>query len=115
MQLTAPHHLAPEQIDGKVGPASDQYALGVLLYFCVTRQFPQRLRGARPPVKPAQLAAGAGRRSRRAPRGRAADRFESVFALGRELLEFASARGQAQWRRYYQPTAQAHPSGPARR
>ena len=52
VQLTAPHHLAPEQIDGKVGPASDQYALGVLLYFCVTRQFPQRLRGARPPVKP---------------------------------------------------------------
>ena len=50
VQLNAPpHHLAPEQIDGKVGPASDQYALGVLLYFCVTGEFPQRLRGARPP------------------------------------------------------------------
>ena len=69
-----PHHLAPEQIDGKVGPASDQYALGVLLYFCVTRQFPQRLRGARPPVKPTELPAALdavlGRATRVAP-GRA--------------------------------------------
>ncbi|MFL5307107.1 MAG: serine/threonine-protein kinase [Polyangia bacterium] len=105
-----PHHLAPEQIDGKVGPASDQYALGVLLYFCVTRQFPQRLRGARPPVKPTDLPAALDAVLGRATRVGPAERFESVYALGRELLEFASERGQAQWRRYYHPTAAAHPS-----
>ncbi|HSS40144.1 MAG TPA: serine/threonine-protein kinase [Polyangia bacterium] len=116
VQLSAPpHHLAPEQIDGKVGPASDQYALGVLLYFCVTRQFPQRLRGARAALKrtdakptelPPALDAVLGRATRFGP----AERFESVYALGRELLEFASERGQAQWRRYYLPEAAAHPS-----
>ena len=117
VQLSAPpHHLAPEQIDGKVGPASDQYALGVLLYFCVTRQFPQRLRGARAPVKrgrdlPPALNAVLGRATRLRP----AERFESVYALGRELLEFASERGQAQWRRYYQPEAPRIPRGQAHR
>ena len=111
LQLSAqPHHLAPEQIDGKVGPASDQYALGVLLYFCVTRQFPQRLRGARPPGKPASLPAPLDAILGRATRVGPADRFESVYAFGRELLAFASERGQAQWRLYYQPAAQAHPS-----
>ncbi|HVV17502.1 MAG TPA: serine/threonine-protein kinase [Polyangia bacterium] len=110
-QVTAPpHHLAPEQIDGKVGPASDQFALGVLLYFCLTRQFPQRLRGARSAVKPANLPPALDAVLARATRLAPAERFESVYALGRELLEFASQRGQAQWRRYYQPEAAAHPS-----
>src|SRR6185437_3493460 len=38
--LGTPQYLAPEQIDGKVGPASDQYALGVLLYVCLTLRLP---------------------------------------------------------------------------
>ncbi len=114
--LAPPHHLAPEQIDGKVGPASDQYALGVLLYFCVTRQFPPRLRGGRPAKKATDLPPGLEAIFARATRVGPGERFESVYALGRELLEFASERGQAQWRLYYQPEAPAHPSwsgGPA--
>ncbi len=97
------HHLAPEQIDGKVGPASDQYALGVLLHFCLTRRFPDPLHrgrgGPRSPALPSVLAAVLHRATRVVP----AERFESVYALGRELLAFASPRGQAQWRDYYHP------------
>ena len=33
-------YLSPEQVNGKAGPASDQYALGVLLYACLTRRLP---------------------------------------------------------------------------
>jgi len=106
--MPASHHLAPEQIDGKVGPASDQYALGVLLHFCLTRRSPDALRGrsrspggAMPPELEAVL--------RRATRVPPAERFESVYALGRELLAFASPRGQAQWRAYYRPDADGRP------
>src|SRR5262249_42073234 len=35
-----PHFLAPEQITGDVIPASDQYAIGVLLYRCLTNRNP---------------------------------------------------------------------------
>jgi hypothetical protein len=96
------HHLAPEQIDGKVGPASDQYALGVLLHLCLTRRLPQHptLRDGRsaPGDLPAALWAILARATCVAP----ADRYESVYALGRELLPFASERGQVRWQGYYE-------------
>jgi serine/threonine protein kinase len=38
--MGTPHFLAPEQLAGKVVPASDQYAIGLLLYVCLTRQHP---------------------------------------------------------------------------
>lgn len=106
--LPASHHLAPEQIDGKVGPASDQYALGVLLHFCLTRRFPAPLRG-RGHAPDVQLPAALEAVLRRATRVTPAERFESVYALGRELLEFASPRGQAQWSGYYRPDPDQRP------
>jgi serine/threonine-protein kinase len=111
--VPASHHLAPEQIDGKVGPASDQYAVGVLLHFCLTRRFPDRARAIRVASArddlPADLPVALDTILRRATRVSPSDRFESVYALGRELLEFASPRGQAQWRAYYRPESQPPP------
>ncbi|HXU62551.1 MAG TPA: serine/threonine-protein kinase, partial [Polyangia bacterium] len=108
--MPASHHLAPEQIDGKVGPASDQYALGVLLHFCLTRRFPDSLRGGRGRSSGVQLPPGLEAVLHRATRMAPAERFESVYALGRELLDFASSRGQAQWRGYYRPQPDQRPA-----
>ncbi|HXJ23315.1 MAG TPA: serine/threonine-protein kinase [Polyangia bacterium] len=107
------HHLAPEQIDGKVGPASDQYALGVLLHLCLTRRLPEHptLRDGRD--TPDQLPAGLAEVLSRAMRVAPSDRFESVYALGRELLPFASERGQVLWRGYYEPRLEAPQISPA--
>src|SRR5204863_5067533 len=38
--IGTPQSLSPVQISGNVAPASDQYALGVLLYVCLTGQLP---------------------------------------------------------------------------
>jgi hypothetical protein len=107
---TPSHHLAPEQIDGKVGPASDQYALGVLLRSCLTGRPPQPPRGGRAAAPRGGLPAALEAILRRATQLAPGERFESVYAFGRELLEFASPRGQAQWRGYYDP--QRRPRSP---
>lgn len=116
--LGTPQYLAPEQIDGKVGPASDQYALGVLLYVCLTLRLPYEEMEDRRLLR----AIEAGRFE--APRALRADlpevleaivlramhvapgeRFESVYALGCELWGLASPRAQAEWRAYYHPAS----------
>ncbi len=38
--IGTPQYLSPEQIEGTVGNESDQYALGVLLYVCLTQRLP---------------------------------------------------------------------------
>ena len=38
--LGTPQYLSPEQVEGRVVPESDQYALGMLLYACLTRELP---------------------------------------------------------------------------
>jgi serine/threonine protein kinase len=113
-----PQYLAPEQVDGKVGPASDQYALGVLIYACLTLRLPyedhqsfgllraiesgkfespRRLR----PDLPEALE----RIVLRAMHVSPGERFESVYALGQQLWELASRRGQDEWKNYYFPPA----------
>ncbi|MET7707510.1 serine/threonine-protein kinase [Micromonospora sp. NPDC005413] len=43
MVLGTPAYLAPEQLDGALAtPAADMYALGVLLYYCLTGRLPYR-------------------------------------------------------------------------
>ncbi|HEY7374757.1 MAG TPA: serine/threonine-protein kinase, partial [Polyangia bacterium] len=109
-----PQYLAPEQIDGKAVPHTDQYAIGVMLYVCLTRSLPYQdhqsfglLRAivvgkfpaprALRPELPETLEEIILRAMRTAPE----ERFESVYALGRELWQFASSAAREQWRAYY--------------
>jgi serine/threonine protein kinase len=114
--LGTPQYLAPEQIDGKVGPASDQYALGVVLYVCLTLRLPyedhqnrhllraietgtfespRKFRSDLPDVLEAIVL--------RAMHVSPSERFESVYALGQRLWDLASPRSQEEWRSYYLP------------
>ena len=109
-----PQYLSPEQVEGTAGPESDQYALGVLMYVCLTKRLPfQDLRDLsllraiesgrfeRPRVYRPDLPEGLEATILRAMRVSPADRFESVHALGQALWEFASPRGKDQWKNYY--------------
>jgi serine/threonine protein kinase len=121
--IGTPQYLSPEQIEGSVGPESDQYALGVLMYMCLTRKLPygsfQSMRLFRaiaegkfdPPRKlradiPEGLEAIVLRAMHVSPKGR----FESIHAVGQRLWEFASPRGQSQWKVFYSPTPVAAPA-----
>ncbi|HLK91284.1 MAG TPA: serine/threonine-protein kinase [Polyangia bacterium] len=116
--LGTPQYLAPEQIDGKVGPASDQYALGVLLYVCLTLRLPYEETEDRRLLRAIEAGRFEAPRALRADLPEAleaivlramhvspGERFESVYALGRELWELASPRAQAEWRAYYHPSS----------
>ena len=122
--LGTPQYLSPEQVNGKVGPESDQYALGVLLYVCLTKKLPfeehQNLsllraievgrfsgpRAHRPEI-PAALEAIVLRAMSADPRAR----FPSVHALGQALWSFASPRGQVEWKNYYFPAPPTDDTG----
>ena len=115
--LGTPQYMSPEQVNGKVGPESDQYALGVLLYVCLTRKLPfeehqnfSLLRAIdmgrfpsprvhRPDIPPKLEAI-----ILRAMHTNPAERFDSVHALGQALWAFASNRGKLEWRNFYFPT-----------
>jgi serine/threonine-protein kinase len=110
--IGTPYYLAPEQVaDNRASsPASDQYAIGVVLYECLSGVRPFQadslflvlqsivagshapLSQHRPDIDPGLVAVVA----------RAMDldptrRFPSVTMLGRALLPFASERGQLLW------------------
>jgi serine/threonine-protein kinase len=109
-------YLSPEQAKGLrlVNQASDQYALGVVMYECVTGRTPQRgepiyrllknvtegrhtppgqLRPDLPPAFEAII--------ERAMAVKAQERFASVHALGRAIFPYASADGKRQFEDFY--------------
>jgi len=109
-----PQYLAPEQVDGRALPQTDQYAIGVVLYVCLTKTLPYQNhasfgllraivlghftppRALRPDL-PEKLEGIILRAMRTAPE----ERFESAHALGRDLWEFASPDARAKWRSYF--------------
>ena len=112
--LGTPQYLSPEQVNGKVGPESDQYALGVLLYVCLTKKLPfeehQNLTLLRaieagrfqgPCVHRPEIPQPLEAIILRAMHVNPAERFDSVHALGQALWSFASSRGQVEWKNYY--------------
>jgi hypothetical protein len=110
--IGTPFYLAPEQImDARAaGPQSDQYALGVIMYECLTGSRPFEaeslfvvfqaiVAGAPPPprqLRP-EIPAGLEGIVLRAMSIDPAARFESTSGLGRALLPFASSRMQSIW------------------
>jgi serine/threonine protein kinase len=111
--IGTPYYLAPEQVlDSRAAsPASDQYAIGVVLYECMTGERPFQSDNLYAVFQ--AIVAGAAAR----PRDRRPDidaqfeevvlramnvspewRFASVTALGCALWPFASERGRMLWR-----------------
>jgi serine/threonine-protein kinase len=111
--MGSPGYLSPEQIERTrpAGAASDQYALGIILYECVTGRQPfgvgdgvstifnDILDGKRPPADELRpdLPEGLQRIIERATSRDPAARFPSVRALGKALLPFASPRAALTW------------------
>jgi serine/threonine-protein kinase len=110
--IGTPYYLAPEQImDSKsAGSASDQYALGIILYECLTGKrpydgdnlfvvfqgivggTPQRPRALRPEIPPELEEV-----TLRAMKSDAKLRFPTIDDFGRALLPFASSRARVIW------------------
>jgi hypothetical protein len=109
------HYLSPEQVTGMpVDGRSDEFALGVILFECLTGQRPhhgdtvftimraisegrfQRPRVLRPDMLPALEAV-----ILRALALRPEDRFPTVHAMGNGLLPFATPRAQVMWGDYF--------------
>jgi serine/threonine protein kinase len=112
--LGTPQYLSPEQVNGKVGPESDQYALGVLLYVCLTKKLPFEEHQNLSLLRAIEIGRFQGPRAHRpeipqpleaivlrAMHAKPAERFDSVHALGQALWTFASSRGQVEWKNYY--------------
>ncbi len=110
--IGTPFYLAPEQIvdNRAAGPASDQYALGVIMYECLAGRRPFEAENlfvvfqaivAGNPLPPSHFRPGIPPALEgvvlRAMHLEPTARFPNAAALGRALLPFASARTRSIW------------------
>jgi len=112
--IRTPNYLSPEQINSKALPASDQYALGLLLYVCLTNRHPFEGLDGLPLIRAIE------RGELRKPRAFRADipeeleqiiakamhldpaqRYATVHEFGRMLWPFGSQLGKGVWKKYY--------------
>jgi len=120
--LGTPYYMAPELVRGakNCSPFSDQYALGVVFYRCLTGRFPFRgstpfetmnailggnykpLRELIPDLDPHFESAVA-----RAMHPEIAQRYPTLIAMGADLLRHASPLVQAQWAKFFGVTSTA--------
>ena len=96
-----PSYMSPEQALGRpANELSDQYAIGALLYRCLTGRPPQGV-----PPRPREVRADVPERLEeivlRALDPTPAKRFRTVHELGHALVAFASAGGRGRWKPYY--------------
>jgi eukaryotic-like serine/threonine-protein kinase len=110
--IGTPRYLPPEALQGaqELGPLSDQYSLGVVLYQCVTGRTPfagdtlvsllnSLSRGAFEPPRALQpsVSPGLDRVITRALSPEPSERFPTIREMGRALLELAAERTQMVW------------------
>ncbi len=126
--IGTPYYLAPEQVNDSrnASPASDQYAIGVVLYECMMGERPFQADSLYGVFQ--AIVAGAAARPRdrfpdidakfeavvlRAMGVSAESRFASVTALARALWPFASARGRMLWQALGSAEPLSPPAPPA--
>jgi serine/threonine-protein kinase len=112
--LGTPNYLSPEQLNGKVSPASDQYAIALMLFVCLTKKHPYAGLQGLPLVraiekgqfqKPRELRADIPEELEQiiltAMHLEPEKRYPDVQTLGQKLWLFGSELGQGVWRKYY--------------
>lgn len=109
-----PNYLSPEQVSGKVVPASDQYALALLLYVCLTKRHPFEELDGLPLIRAIERGEIKPPRSFRpeipeelewvilkAMHTDPAQRFGSMREFGQKIWPWGSQLGQGLWKKYY--------------
>jgi serine/threonine protein kinase len=107
-------YLSPEQVNGTFGPESDQYAIGVMLYACLTKRLPygslknvallkaiNKGEFPKPREHRPELPEALEDIILRAMQPVPTERFDSVYTLGQQLWAFASPLGRKNWELFY--------------
>jgi len=126
--IGTPQYLPPEALHGvgEMGPLSDQYSLGVVLYQCVTGRPPfagetllalleSLARGTfeRPRVLAPDVSEALERVILRALSAAPRDRFPTIRDMGRALVDLAAHRTQVVWRQTFATPAHGHDASTA--